>query len=151
MEDQPTVAAYNATEEAADGLFVGQVLAGLQGSEPVIARVLRDVVAHGEEDRAAQRKVRAHVEETHRAVVAAVPNVGDAEVVPVIDQRLARGLHEFAAAENAAMLVLGSSHLGPLGRRLTIIFGVTLVYETILLSRTREGYLDTGSPREGLK
>jgi RND superfamily putative drug exporter len=33
----------------------------------------------------------------------------------------------------------------------TIIFGVTLVYETILLSRTREGYLDTGSPRLGLQ
>jgi nucleotide-binding universal stress UspA family protein len=50
--------------------------------------------------------------------VAAVPEAGGADVVPIIDPRLARGLHDFAEAEDASMLVLGSSHLGPLGRRL---------------------------------
>ena len=50
--------------------------------------------------------------------MAAVPEAGGAEVVPIIDHRLARGLHEFAEAEDASILVLGSSHRGPLGRRL---------------------------------
>ena len=51
-------------------------------------------------------------------MVTAVPEAGDAEVVPIVDHRLARGLHEFAEAEGASMLVLGSSHFGRLGRRL---------------------------------
>ena len=84
----------------------------------VVARVLRDLVGHGEHDRATQREVRTQLDETRRTVVAAVPEAGGAEVVPVIDHRLARGLHEFAEAENASILVLGSSHRGPLGRRL---------------------------------
>ena len=118
MQNHPTVAAYNATVEAADGLSLAQALADLQHTELVIARVMPDVVGAGQHDRAQQRKVRSRVEETRQAVVAAVPELGDAEVVPIIDHRLARGLHEFAAAEDASMLVLGSSHLGPLGRRL---------------------------------
>lgn len=118
MHHQPTVAAYNATEEAADGLSLGRALADLQGEPLVVARVLRDVVGHGEHDRAAQREVRSQLDETRRTVVAAVPEAGGADVVPIIDHRLARGLHEFAEAEDASILVLGSSHRGPLGRRL---------------------------------
>jgi nucleotide-binding universal stress UspA family protein len=118
MEERPTVAAYNATEEAADGLSLGKALADLQHRELVIARVLRDVVVDGQHDRVEQRKVRSHVDETRRAIIAAVPEVGDAEVIPIIDHRVARGLHEFGAAEDASMLVLGSWHLGRLGRRL---------------------------------
>jgi nucleotide-binding universal stress UspA family protein len=118
VHHRPTVAAYNATEEASDGLSLARALADLQGNALVVARVLRNVVRHGEHDRATQRDVRSQLDETRRAVVAAVPEAGGADVVPIIDPRLARGLHDFAEAEDASMLVLGSSHLGPLGRRL---------------------------------
>jgi hypothetical protein len=100
----------------------------------VIARVLRDVVASSESDRSAQRQVRARVGETRQAVVAALPDLGDIEVVPIVDHRLARGLHEFAEAEDAAMLVLGSSHHHALGRRLLrgiafeLAFAAAIIY-----------------------
>jgi hypothetical protein len=106
LMESRTVAAYNATDEAADGLALGQLLAELAGGELVVAQVLGDVsqgATPGFEvpDRERDRKVRAHVAETRRAVMAAVLSAGTADVVPVLDRRLARGLHEFAAAEDA--------------------------------------------------
>ena len=118
MHHQPTVAAYNATEEAADGLSLGRASPTCKEERSSSPACSRDLVGHGEHDRATQREVRTQLDETRRTVVAAVPEAGGASVVPVIDHRLARGLHEFAEAENASILVLGSSHRRPLGRRL---------------------------------
>lgn len=123
MADRTTIAAYDATVEAADGLALARVLAEITGSELVIARVLADVVqgpfpGAPVPDRPTERAVRERVRETRRAVLAALPEAGGTEIAPVIDHRVARGLHEFAEAEDPSMLVLGSSHLDELGRRL---------------------------------
>jgi nucleotide-binding universal stress UspA family protein len=122
-ETKTTIAAYDATDEAADGLALARVLADLNGSELVIARILGDVVqgpfpGAPVPDRAEERAVRERVRETRRAVLAAVPEASHAQIAPIIDHDLARGLHAFAEAEDPSVLVFGSTHLGELGRRL---------------------------------
>lgn len=118
MVRHPVVAAYNATDEAADGLALAELLARLTGSELVVARVLRDMIERPSHGRLDQLEIRRQVMETRRAVVAVLPDEADADIVPLLDPTLARSLHELAESEDAAFLVVGSTHLRGLGRRL---------------------------------
>jgi nucleotide-binding universal stress UspA family protein len=118
MAGQSVVVAFNATEEAADGLALAELLVRLTGGELVVARVLRDMVQRPGHRRADQREIRMRVEETRRAVLAALPEEAGADIVPLLDPTLAKSLHELADAERAAYLVVGSTHLRGLGRRL---------------------------------
>ncbi|HSD76926.1 MAG TPA: universal stress protein [Solirubrobacteraceae bacterium] len=118
MAGHPVVVAYNATEEAADGLALADLLVHLTDAELVIARVLRDMIERPSHGRPDQREIRRQVMETRRAVVAAVPDEADADIVPLLDPSLARSLHDLAESEDAAYLVVGSTHLRGLGRRL---------------------------------
>jgi nucleotide-binding universal stress UspA family protein len=118
MARHPVVAAYNATDEAADGLALAELLARLTGSELVVARVLRDMIDRPSHGRLDQLEVRRQVMETRRSVVAVVPDEADADIVPLLDPNLARSLHALAESEDAAFLVVGSTHLRGLGRRL---------------------------------
>jgi nucleotide-binding universal stress UspA family protein len=115
MSSHEIVAAYNATEEAADGLALGRLLADRLGDELIVARVLtgsRAVVT----DPGRQRQIRAAVTETRKSVLALVPEAGSVEIVPVIDTSVARGLHELARSEDAQAIVVGSTHHHTLGR-----------------------------------
>jgi nucleotide-binding universal stress UspA family protein len=118
MTAHPVVAAFNATEEAADGLVLADLLMRLTDAELVIARVLGDMVEHPNPGLPAQREIRRRVMQARRAVVAAIPSDADADIMPLLDPNLARALHEFAESQDAAYLVLGSTHLHGLGRRL---------------------------------
>lgn len=117
MERQTVIAAYNATDEAADGLALARLLADLTGTELVIARVLREMIetpARATEGHA----VRDGVMATRRSVLAALPDEVDTPILPLLDARLARALHAAARARDAEYLVLGSSHHHGLGRML---------------------------------
>jgi nucleotide-binding universal stress UspA family protein len=123
VEARAVVAAYNATDEAADGLALARLLAGMTDRDLLIVRVLDDMVERPVLDRAAQLDVRDRVESTRRALVAALPGEPRSPaIVPVLDARVARGLHDVAGAQRAEFLVLGSSHHSRLGR---IFMGAT--------------------------
>ncbi len=109
------IAGYKASEEAADGLALAHLLAGLTDRDLLVARVIPDVPEHPGATRAEQLHVREVVQQTTTAVLAAVPD-GSVDVMPVLDMRVAAGLHDLARRQNASMLVLGSSHHGSLGR-----------------------------------
>jgi nucleotide-binding universal stress UspA family protein len=115
MSDDTVLAAYDATAEAADGLALAEVLAGLTNAEILVARVLQDMVEHPGPTRGEQRRVRRRMEETRQAVVAAVPS-HELDLMPVLDVNLARALHDVATNEDASFLVMGSSHHHGLGR-----------------------------------
>jgi nucleotide-binding universal stress UspA family protein len=112
------VVAHNASEEAADGLALAELIIRLTDADLVIARVLRDMVDRAVQDPSDQRRIRRHVIETRRAVVAALPQETDPDVVALPSAKLARSLHAFAEAEDATFLIVGSSHRHGLGRRL---------------------------------
>jgi len=112
------VVAHNAKEEAADGLVLAELIIRLTDADLVIARVLRDMVERAVQDPSDQRRIRRHVSETRRAVVAALPHETDPDVVALPSPSLAKSLHAFAEAEDATFLIVGSSHRHGLGRRL---------------------------------
>jgi nucleotide-binding universal stress UspA family protein len=115
MSDPTVLAAYDASAEGADGLALAELLAGLTGAEVLVARVLQDMVEHPGATRGEQRDVRRRVDETRLAILAAVPD-REPNVMPVVDAKLARALHDVADNEGATFLVLGSSHYRGLGR-----------------------------------
>jgi nucleotide-binding universal stress UspA family protein len=120
---QTVVAAYDASEEAADGLALARLLAAATDSELLVTRVLENHVPAPVVDAATQREIRARVGETRRAMLAAVPDDGlSAAIRPVLDPRVTRGLHDVARANDAALLVLGSTHHSNVGR---VLFGGT--------------------------
>ena len=116
MEPRTVISAFDATEEAADGLALAHLLAGLTGGDVLVVRVFRDLVEQPVQDIDEQRLVHDRVAET-RAVMAALPGADD-ELMPVLDASLARGLQDAARHADAGLLVLGSTHHGRLGRRL---------------------------------
>lgn len=118
MHRHTIISAYNATEEAADGLALAHLLAEMTDSDLLVVHVLRDMIEHGELPLVQQRRVRERMTETRRAIVAALPQGDDDELMPVIDPSLASGLHDAARRADAAMIVLGSSHHGAVGRAL---------------------------------
>lgn len=118
MVHHPVVAAFNATEEATDGLALAELLVRLTDAELVVARVLPDMVEHPSPGPLAQLEIRRRVMEARRAVVAAIPGDAEADIVPLLDPNLAKALHAFADTQAAAFLVVGSSHLHGLGRSL---------------------------------
>ena len=130
MRSQPIITGFDTSAEAVDGLALARLLTDLVGGELVVARVFDGEIEHEEPDRRFQRKVRETIGETRRAVVAAIPGVAT-DVMPVVDLRVSRGLHALAEAREAAFLVLGSTHHGPLGR--------------LLLGSTAEGVIN-GAP-----
>jgi nucleotide-binding universal stress UspA family protein len=120
VERQTVVAAYNATDEAADGLALAGLLAGITDSDVLVTRVLEDMVSSPQLDREDQRRVSERMRATRRAMMVAVPDAGAPPIAALLDPRLARALHDVAKAHDAAYLVLGSSHHSHLGR---ILFG----------------------------
>jgi len=117
MESRTVISAFDATEEAGDGLALAHLLANETGGELLVVRVFSDLVEHPVPDAGEQRLVRARMSDTRRAIVAAIPGSDD-ELMPVIDPSLTHGLHDAARRVDAGILVLGSTHHGRLGRRL---------------------------------
>lgn len=116
------VAGYDATAEGSDGLALARLLADRTHARLLVARVIPDVPDHPGLTRPEQMRVRDVVADTHEAILAAVPD-GDLEVMPVLDRSVVHGLHAVAREQDAAMLVLGSSHHTTAGR---VLLGGTI-------------------------
>jgi nucleotide-binding universal stress UspA family protein len=111
------VAGFDASSEAADGLALATMLGELSGGDLIVARVMEDLLDTEVRDRRVQRLVRDRMEDTRRAVVAAVPGTEDTDLLPLYDVSVTRALHALAREEDAAWIVLGSRH-GSHARRL---------------------------------
>jgi nucleotide-binding universal stress UspA family protein len=117
MSTQNILVAYNATQEAADGLALARLLADRLETELVVARVRKGGGRSPIVDAAQQRDVRAMVADTRRAILAAQPDAGELEITAIADgQGVAKAIHETARAEDAEAIVAGSSHLRGIGR-----------------------------------
>ncbi len=119
------IIAYDGSPNSGDALALGRVLAEVLGATPVVVTVVPvlDHLASTEEAgadtedaandaRAAARDHLKGFEAETRAVVAASP---------------ARGLHKIAEDEEPIVLVLGSTHRGPLGRAVIGSVGAALL------------------------
>jgi nucleotide-binding universal stress UspA family protein len=117
MSSQNIVVAYNATQEAADGLALARLLAERLERDLLVARVLTGGGRSPILNAAHQRGVRAAVADTRRALLAAVPEAGDLEITAIDDgEGVARSIHDAARADGAEAIVVGSSHLHGVGR-----------------------------------
>ena len=118
MSTRELIAAYNATDEAADGLALAHLLAERLDCEVMVARVVTSGGSPIVTDRARQLAIRGMVEDTRSALVAAIPAEAAADITPVVDASMAHGLHDLARVEDAEAIVVGSSHHHGLGRLL---------------------------------
>lgn len=117
MSSQNILVAYNATDEAADGLALARLLEQRLGHELLIARVITGNGRSSRLDPALQRTIREVVADTRRKIIAALPDAGDVEIAAIASgDGVARSLHDAAIAEDAEAIVVGSSHLHGLGR-----------------------------------
>lgn len=109
--------AYDATPEAADGLALGRVLGNLVDGELHVARVLPDTHSSEATDRDTQSMFRATLHETRQAAARRL-HERRIELWPVFGTPVGPGLQALAADRGADLIVLGSPHHGPVGRRL---------------------------------
>jgi nucleotide-binding universal stress UspA family protein len=117
MSSHNIVVAYNATEEAADGLALARLLAERLSTDLLVVRVRTGVGRSPIVDAEHEREVRAEVAETRRAIIAAQPDAGDLEIASIDDgEGVARSIHDAARSEDAEAIVAGSSHLHGIGR-----------------------------------
>lgn len=109
------VVAYNATEEAADGLALGRLLAELQSAELVVAPVF----PHTHSGEATERETQRHSHDEVAATRAeAARLLGDYafELWPIFGETVADGIQALAAERGAGLIVFGSAEHGPIGR-----------------------------------
>lgn len=113
---RPTIMiAYDATPEAADGLALGRILANLVDGELHVARVLPDTPSTEATDRETQSMFHATLHETQLAAARRL-NERRVELWPVFGTPVGPGIQVLAADRGADLIVLGSSHHGPVGR-----------------------------------
>jgi nucleotide-binding universal stress UspA family protein len=114
---RPVVVGYNGTDQADDALRLGAQLADLLGTELVIGTVF-DYFEQDPKTAAVDAYERALEAERARVVSQARSRLGDrkARMVQVLALSAAHGLHVVAAEVDAAIVVIGSTHRGSLGR-----------------------------------
>jgi nucleotide-binding universal stress UspA family protein len=105
-------AAFDATEEAADGLALAKLLAPLTGDTLEVVRVF---VESAGLDPESQRELSQGVRKTREAVDRALPGVHP-DLATVVDHSTAHALTSVTKQPDVAVLVLGSTHRGRVGR-----------------------------------
>jgi len=125
---------YVPTEQGADARALGVDLATACGSDLLLVSVVSAVwIEHfGERTGPAvvhsgQRERAASALREAAEALAATPEMGQVERRLEASSSPARGLHDTAVAEGADLIVVGSSHHGPLGRVLLGSVGVRLL------------------------
>lgn len=111
---RPVVVAYSGTPEAADGLALGRLLAELCGTHLAIAYVLPDVHSDETTDRGTQHVIRERLSRLRSTAEQNLPVGARFELWPAFGVSVAEGLDALAADE-AGIIVFGSTHHGPLG------------------------------------
>jgi nucleotide-binding universal stress UspA family protein len=114
-------AAYDLTDEAADGLALGRLLAGLTGESLEVFRVLRD---GGGDDHDAMRERRLAFRATRQGVVAALGTF-DGDLLTLDHRSIDVAMLQVASRQDVGLLVLGSTHRGRLGR---LVWGMGAEY-----------------------
>jgi nucleotide-binding universal stress UspA family protein len=109
------VVAYNATEEAADGLTLGRLLAELQRGHLFVAPVFPHIHSSEVTERETQRHSHEEVAATH-AEAARVLGDDAFELWPIFGETVADGIQALAAERGADLIVFGSAEHGPIGR-----------------------------------
>lgn len=110
---RPVIAGYDGNEPGRDAVALGASLAGALGAPLLIASVFpSDVVVTS----IPIAEHRARATELAEAALDQVPGATVAEPRSVAGRSAAHGLHDLAAAEDAAAVVVGSGHRGVLGR-----------------------------------
>lgn len=107
------VVGFDGSPSSVDALALGARLAAADGAEVVAAFVYRaDPVAFGDEGefQAWQREI------ALRELGAARTLQPSAELSAIRSRSVVRGLHELASSRDAGLVVVGSTHRGPLGR-----------------------------------
>lgn len=114
---------YDDSDQAKDALALGQQVATATGGELVVAGVFRYDPIWGDYD----GSLREWETEFARQIEAAAETVGaEAEATPSCSP--GRGLHELAEELGADLILVGSSHHGPIGQSVAGSVGVSLLH-----------------------
>lgn len=116
--DPTIVVAFDGSEESCDGLALARELAALERASVVAVDVLQDLPALVVADRGEQREVRARIADIEARIAQLPPADVPLEVMPVRGASLAHAVHQVAESTEADAIVVGPTHLGPLGRAL---------------------------------
>jgi nucleotide-binding universal stress UspA family protein len=108
------VVAYSGTPEAADGLALGRLLAEICGVRLAVAYVMPDVRSDEITDRATQHVIRERLSRLRATAEQNLPVGARFELWPAFGVPVAEGL-DALTEDDAAMLVFGSTHHGPIG------------------------------------
>ena len=133
---------YDDSDQARDALVLGKQIADATGARLVVAGVFQFDPIWGtsaESDfRRAEAKYARQVEQAAREV--------DAEAEAIPSSSAARGLHELAEEIDADLIVVGSSHHGPVGRALAGSVGTALLHgSSSAVAVAPRGYRDRGT------
>jgi nucleotide-binding universal stress UspA family protein len=164
MNDQgPVLAGYDGSDQARDGLALTRELATILEAEVIVLSVLNYAPTETFVDyervlREQGRELRAEALATVR-----IPGPGRMTTEAVYGASPTRELHDLAEARDARMIVLGSSHRGPVGRVLPGAVVDRLLtaapcavavaprgYATATSTLRRIGVAYDGSPESGL-
>lgn len=111
----PLLAGYDGSDRSRDGLALVRLLASLTGAEVIALSVITFAPTEAtwvEYERMLRDEV-AELERDARSALAGLPRM---RVEHVLAPSPAHELHDMAAKEGASMIVLGSTHRGPVGR-----------------------------------
>ena len=110
------VLGFDGTEQAYDALALGELLAQAGGGSLVPTFVVQRQPPYDAQTREYVKAVRARTHEVLESARHALPENIGTKSQSISAGSPARGLHETAEEEGASLIVIGSTHRGPLGR-----------------------------------
>ena len=102
--------------QSLDAVALAEDVAGAGGAQLLLTHVYPDQPTWYGSRRSVARARRDKVRAIFSEALEALPESVSAETLALGSSSAARGLHELAATERADLVVLGSTHRGPLGR-----------------------------------
>src|SRR6266536_2498071 len=110
------VVGYDGRDAARDALVLASRLAQATEASLLVAYVSAEQPRWSRTERDYQRTLREKVKTVLGPALEALPDSLHAGKASLASSSAARGLYDLAAEEHATLLVLGSTHQGPLGR-----------------------------------
>jgi nucleotide-binding universal stress UspA family protein len=117
---------FDGTAQSSDALALARLLASKAGSAIVVSHVVPHPPPFDARTREYVKQVQAHLRSVLEPAVAALSGLVT-ETHPIESTSPARGLHEIAVEEGASLIVIGSTHRGPVGRVVLGSVGEVLV------------------------